>query len=62
MGLALAIINLLNAAAPGIANLILLIKKSDGTISVIQYLDQADSQFDKNIAEATDWLKAHGGK
>lgn len=61
MGTALAIINLLNAAAPGIANLILLIKNQDGTITVAQYLDRADAQFEKNLSEAADWFKTHGG-
>jgi hypothetical protein len=59
MGLALAIVTLLNAATPGIAQLILMIKKNDGTISVVQMLDEADSQFDANMKQASDWLKAH---
>lgn len=59
MELALALISLLNAATPGIASLILLIRKKDGSISVVSLLDEADQQFDKNIKDASAWLKAH---
>ena len=59
MELALSIISLLNAAAPGISQLILMIKKSDGTIAIMPILDEADAKFDANIQQATDWLKAH---
>lgn len=59
MELALALISLLNAATPGIASLILLIRKKDGSISVVSLLDEADQQFDKNIQDASAWLKAH---
>ena len=51
MNTALAIVNLLNDATPGIANLILLIKNQDGTISVGAILDQADSAFDANLKQ-----------
>jgi hypothetical protein len=59
MDQAIQIMTLLNAAAPGIAQLILLIKRNDGTVSVVALLDEADKQFDANIAQASDWLKAH---
>lgn len=59
MELALAVVNLLNAAAPGIANLILLIRSNDGTITVAQLLDEADAKFEQNIKQASEWLKAH---
>ena len=59
METALAIVNLFNAAALGIANLILLIRNKDGSITVAQMLDQADSTFDANIKEASDWVKTH---
>lgn len=59
MGTALAIVQLLNTAAPGIASLILMIKKTDGTISVVALLDEADAQFNANIQQAKDWLAAH---
>ena len=59
MGTALAIVNLFNAAAPGIANLILLIGNKDGSITVARMLDQADSTFDTSIKEASDWFKTH---
>lgn len=59
METALAIVNLFNAATPGIANLILLIKNKDGSITVARLLDQADSQFEANLKEASDWFKTH---
>ena len=59
MGTALAIIQLLNAAAPGIAQLILLIKRNDGSFAVMPLLDEADAKFTENIKQASDWLKAH---
>jgi hypothetical protein len=59
MELALALLTLINSAAPGIAQLILLIKRNDGSVSVVTLLDEADEQFDKNIKQAGDWLKAH---
>jgi hypothetical protein len=59
MELALGIATLLNTAAPGIASLIMLIKRKDGTISVVAMCDEADGQFDANIKQAADWLKAH---
>jgi len=62
MELALALVNLLNVAAPGIASLILLIRRKDGTISVAALLDEADAQFDANIQQAADWFKAHPKK
>ena len=54
METALAIVNLFNAASPGIASLILLIRNKDGSITVARMLDQADSTFDVNIKEASD--------
>jgi hypothetical protein len=59
METALAIVNLLNAAPPGTANLILLIRNKDGSITAAQMLDQADSKFDANIKEASVWFKTH---
>lgn len=59
MELALAIVQLLNAAAPGIAQLMIMIRRKDGTISVMSLLDEADAQFDKNIGQAAAWLSAH---
>lgn len=59
MQTALAIVQLLNLAAPGIAQVILLIKRKDGTLAVMPLLDEAESQFDANIKQAADWLKAH---
>lgn len=59
METALAIVNFFNAASPGVANLILLIRNRDGSITVAQMLDQADSKFDANIKDASDWFKTH---
>ncbi len=59
MDKALQIINLLNAAVPGIASTIQLIKNPNGTVSITMTLDQADQQFDANLQQITDWFKAH---
>ncbi len=59
MGTALALANLINAITPGIAQLILLIRNKDNTISIVTYLDQADAQFDENLKQAQDWFKSH---
>jgi hypothetical protein len=59
METALLIANLLNNAAPNIAEIILLIKKSDGSIAVVPLLDQADSKFTENMQQATAWLEDH---
>lgn len=59
MELALALIGLFNAVSPGVAQLILLIRRKDGTLGVVALLDEADAKFDANIAQATEWLKAH---
>jgi len=56
---ALQIMTLLNAAAPGIAQLVMLIKRKDGTISVVAMCDEADAGFDANIKQVSDWMKAH---
>jgi hypothetical protein len=59
MASAIAIIELLNVASPGIANLIVMIRHKDDTISVLQILDEADLKFNENLKQAADWLKAH---
>lgn len=56
---ALQIVELLNAAAPGVASLIMMIRHDNGTVSVVALLDEADSQFGANIKQAQDWLAAH---
>jgi hypothetical protein len=56
---ALKIVELFNATAPGVASLIMLIRRNDGTVSVVTMLDEADSAFDANIKTASDWLAAH---
>lgn len=59
MTTALLIAQLLNASTPAIAEIILLIKKSDGTIAILPMLDQADSKFQENLQQAAKWLEAH---
>ena len=59
METAIAIVNLFNAVTPGVANLIVMIKRKDGTVAVLSILDEADSKFDGNLKQATDWLQAH---
>jgi hypothetical protein len=59
MDKAIQIVNLLNAAIPGIASAIQMIKNQDGTVSLTVTFDQADQQFDANLQQVTDWFKAH---
>ena len=51
---------MLNTITPGIANIIMIIKKKDGTYSVATLLDEADAKFTANIEMATKWLQEHG--
>jgi len=59
MDTAILIANLLNTAAPNIAEIILLIRRSNGYMAVVPLLDQADSKFTENMQQATAWLEAH---
>ncbi len=52
-------LQILNAAAPGILNLILAIKHTDGSMTATMILDQADKGFQDNIDAAQAWLAAH---
>lgn len=62
MDTAIALVNVFNATAPGIASLIAMIRRKDGTVSVVVMLDEADAQFNANIKQAQDWLAAHPKK
>jgi len=59
METAIKLLALFNATAPNVAELILLIRRKDGTVSIVTVLDEADSQFAANIKQAQDWLAAH---
>lgn len=59
MELALSIAAIINALAPSIASVLLMVKKRDGTIAIIPILDEADQAFEKNIKQAQDWLTSH---
>lgn len=59
MELALGIVALLNAAAPGIASLIMLIRRKDGSITVGVMLDEAETSFNENISQAAAWFHEH---
>jgi hypothetical protein len=59
MDQALKIVELLNAATPGIATLVMIIRRKDGTVTVAALLDEADAKFDDNINKAREWLSAH---
>lgn len=59
MDLALALLTLFNTMTPGIAELIILIRKKDGGLSVVSLLDEGDADFDASIKKAREWLEAH---
>lgn len=56
-----AILALINAAIPNVANLIVAIKDANGNVSVGALLSSADAQFDQTIQQAQAWLAAHPG-
>lgn len=56
---AISIVNLLNLAAPGIAELILLIRRKDGGVAILPLLNEADAAFSDNIKKALDWQAAN---
>lgn len=58
----LKIVTLLNAATPGLITLIPIIRHTDGSISVLALLDEADAQFTENIRKAQEWLTTHPPK
>ncbi|MDZ4242175.1 MAG: hypothetical protein U1D99_05050 [Candidatus Omnitrophota bacterium] len=57
MDTAIKVVNLINAAAPGVASLIVLLRRKDGKISVMTFLDEAEDGFDENINRAKDFLQ-----
>lgn len=59
IALVLQLVSLFNAVVPGIASLIVVIRKTDGTISIATFLDEADAKFAVNITEVATYLKAH---
>lgn len=59
MGIA-AILQILNLALPAIGSLIVAIRGSNGGVSAIIYLDQADATFAADQQQVADWLKSHG--
>lgn len=59
MGIA-ALLQLINVAAPIVANVIVAIKNTNGSTSALVYLDAADAQFAANQQQVSDWLAAHG--
>ena len=54
---AISVVNMFNATAPGVANLVLLIKRKDGNIDVMPILDEADDNFTDTIDTARTWLQ-----
>jgi hypothetical protein len=59
MELALLIAQIANTFAPTVSDIIMVIRKNDNSVSIVTLLDEADSNFNENIKQATDWLKAH---
>ena len=55
MKLALLIARILAETGPEVVELILLIKRSNGTIAVLPVLDEADEQFEKNLKKIKEW-------
>ncbi len=58
MGIA-AILGLINAAIPTISNLWVLIHNSNGTVTPVVLLNQADAEFAANLKQISDWSASH---
>ena len=56
---ALLIAEILSKATPEVVEIILLLKRKDGSISVIPVLDEADEKFADNIKQIKKWKKDH---
>lgn len=56
---AVQLLGLWNAASPGIADLLLIIRRKDGTVSIGVVLDEGSAQFKENLAQATEWVKSN---
>lgn len=54
-----AILTLINAAIPGVTNLIVAIKDAKGAVSIGTLLSSADATFDATVQQAQAWLAAH---
>jgi hypothetical protein len=60
MGGFIAVVTLLNTAAPGLIKLVgILTQKADGTWDAVAILDQAEAQNAANIKQLADWFSAH---
>lgn len=57
MSMTLLILQLLRELAPEIIELILIIKKKDGSVSIIPILDEADEKFKENIRKIEEWKR-----
>ena len=54
-----AILALINAAIPNVANLIVAIKDANGNVSIGTLLSSADVNFEQTITQTQAWLAAH---
>ncbi len=54
-----AILALINAAIPNVANLIVAIKNTSGGVDIGVLLSSADADYQKSIDQAQAWLAAH---
>lgn len=59
MNTALLIAQLLNQAAPGVAEIVMMVRKKDGTLTIMPLLDEASDTFAANLESAKAWLGAH---
>ena len=50
------LLTLINGAIPAVSNLVLTIKKKDGTETTVSILSKAEAQFDENIKRAEEFL------
>ena len=55
MNTALLIARILAASSDEVVELILLLRKKDGTVAVMPILDEADEQFEANLEKIRKW-------
>jgi len=55
MDLTLLLTKFLIDTTPDVIELILLLKKKDGTVAIVPILDEADEQFEENIRKIEEW-------
>lgn len=60
METALLIADIIAKLGPTVVDVVVLLRRQDGSIAVLTVLDEAEAKFDENIRRALEVLKAKG--